>query len=799
MSLHRSRRLRIVAALVLVPGSVLAFGQSPAVAAPAATPDVVPDGATATTSAGLLGLTVADVGLPEPLPRIRAARVDVAPTTGSFGAATPRARASASNLGADAAGIDLSGLLSQAQQTAPPDHPDPATGPQVARISAPPIIAGGVSSSTAHARLAADGSCPAPGTPLTTSTTSTADVSVLDLGTVGSLLEAPGTVSATQSVRLTQAPGVGDARAVTSTATTDVAALELFDTVTVGISEAPVLTATASGRPGGADVTYTQPVVTVTAPGAPGSPFVLDAANETARFTLPANPLLQVELSLGALSRAVAADGTSATGSAALLHLTLNLLPLQGNGVNVATVDVAPLSAAAGAPAGGITCAADPVVDTDGDGLSDDQEAGLGTDPNDADSDDDGLRDGPEVNTYDTDPLDADTDDGGVNDGDEVQNGTDPSDGSDDQPGPAADSDGDGLTDEQEADLGTDPSDADTDGDGLTDGQEVNTEKTDPLDPDSDDGGVDDGDEVDHGTDPLDGSDDVTAPLDTDGDGLSDEQEATLGTDPGKGDSDGDGLSDGAEVNTYDTDPLKADTDGGGVTDGVEVGRGTDPNKAVDDDPPAAPGAPTADPDGDGLTTAQEAQQGTDPNKADTDGDGLTDGQELSVHGTDPNVADTDKDGLNDGPEVVGFRIRERFKVCGRKARSWIKVATDPTRKDTDRDGLSDRAEVVGYKIKQRVVLRGGKVIVIGLTRTNPTKKDTDRDGLSDKVEKTGKANKRFGKHRTDPSKCDTDRGGVSDGREVTYRSDPSNYASGPRSRDERRMLLPREDRGDVG
>ena len=43
--------------------------------------------------------------------------------------------------------------------------------------------------------------------------------------------------------------------------------------------------------------------------------------------------------------------------------------------------------------------------------------------------------------------------------------------------------------------------------------------------------------------------------LDTDGDGLTDVQEASLGTDPADADTDGDGISDGAEV-TDGTDPL---------------------------------------------------------------------------------------------------------------------------------------------------------------------------------------------------------------------------------------------------
>jgi hypothetical protein len=59
----------------------------------------------------------------------------------------------------------------------------------------------------------------------------------------------------------------------------------------------------------------------------------------------------------------------------------------------------------------------------------------------------------------------------------------------------------------------------------------------------------------------------------------------------------------------------------------------------------------------------------------DTDGDGLSDWDEVSFYKTDPDRADTDGDGLNDGPEVNFHR-------------------TDPTRADTDGDGFSDGAEV---------------------------------------------------------------------------------------------------------
>jgi len=64
---------------------------------------------------------------------------------------------------------------------------------------------------------------------------------------------------------------------------------------------------------------------------------------------------------------------------------------------------------------------------------------------------------------------------------------------------------------------------------------------------------------------------------DDDEDGLTNGEESDLGTEPLNPDTDGDGLDDGAEVNTYTTNPLLEDTDGDGFTDGEEVNFGTDP------------------------------------------------------------------------------------------------------------------------------------------------------------------------------------------------------------------------------
>ena len=79
----------------------------------------------------------------------------------------------------------------------------------------------------------------------------------------------------------------------------------------------------------------------------------------------------------------------------------------------------------------------------------------------------------------------------------------------------------------------------------------------------------------------------LPAPGDLDGDGLSDSLEMAIGTDPLDVDSDNDSLTDYQEVawdddeTDYsaglDTNPLNSDTDGDGVIDGTESLAGTNP------------------------------------------------------------------------------------------------------------------------------------------------------------------------------------------------------------------------------
>lgn len=67
-------------------------------------------------------------------------------------------------------------------------------------------------------------------------------------------------------------------------------------------------------------------------------------------------------------------------------------------------------------------------------------------------------------------------------------------------------------------------------------------------------------------------------PVDTDGDGLTDEEEKTLGINSENIDSDNDGLFDREEVKVYKTNPLNPDTDDDGYLDGAEVKGGYNPN-----------------------------------------------------------------------------------------------------------------------------------------------------------------------------------------------------------------------------
>lgn len=133
---------------------------------------------------------------------------------------------------------------------------------------------------------------------------------------------------------------------------------------------------------------------------------------------------------------------------------------------------------------------------------------------------------------------------------------------------------------------------------------------------------------------------------------------------------------------------LPNDHDGDGL-----IGRhrgGNDPDDTID-----GCGGLCWDTDGDGLPDGFEIAQrqagirnggfALDATRSDTDGDSLTDAQEIRL-GTNPTQRDTDGDGLDDNVEVEGWEFEF---APGRVTR----VYPDPLQSDGDGDGMSDGIE----------------------------------------------------------------------------------------------------------
>ena len=242
---------------------------------------------------------------------------------------------------------------------------------------------------------------------------------------------------------------------------------------------------------------------------------------------------------------------------------------------------------------------------------------------------------------------------------------------------------------------------------------------------------------------------------DADGDGMSDDWERSNGLDPSNAadaglDGDNDGLTNLREFQVG-TSPTLADTDGDGLNDGEEVDT-TRTNPL------------NVDSDNDSLNDYDEVRvHNTNPLNADTDSDGLGDGDEVNVHGTSPILSDTDADTMPDKYEVdngldatSAADASQDLDNDGLDNVSEYQAGSLPRDPDTDKDGLND----------------GDEVLVHG---TSPVNADTDGDTIDDAWEV------QYGLDPlVDDSQWDKDWDGWSNLQEYTGNSDPANDTSAP-------------------
>lgn len=434
-----------------------------------------------------------------------------------------------------------------------------------------------------------------------------------------------------------------------------------------------------------------------------------------------------------------------------------------------------------------------PLADTDEDGLLDVEELSgacsidgggddyTGTDPNDADSDDDGMSDGMEINSYirndeTLNPSQPDTDGDGILDGAEDANGNGEYDAGEETNAFEIDTDGDGLDDKEESGTDgfdpltdrSDPTMIDTDGDGLDDKEDEYPmcDQTTGQCQYSDCRLIDQLNEDYDASYSFSDIDLVTGGEDDDGDGISNLIEDSALTNP-------ENTNCVFEFTLGETDPNNPDTDGDGCLDGDE-----DQNRnGVVDDGETDPRDPDSDDDGilDGIEQPGCVYSGniayTNPLDADTDGDGVIDGDEdldfdgeVDAFETNPRLEDTDNDGLWDTkwpPEVVyneetgmiepaeeGFDLSPMYFDPTNKVITFYCGISSMDHVDTDNDYLPDAEEAPNCRID-----------VTDTDVSNPHLADTDGDLLRDDLEKC---------YGTSPNAPDTEGDGISDYDELT-------------------------------
>lgn len=395
-------------------------------------------------------------------------------------------------------------------------------------------------------------------------------------------------------------------------------------------------------------------------------------------------------------------------------------------------------------------------TDQDGDGLSYGLEFLINTQPQDWDTDNDGLPDGWEWQ-YGLDPLSSLGNNGSTGDPDldslnnlneylysipsnwdfsgtpnELDNGvwwngTVPVSNWDEESAMQLlqGTGGDGFDEDPVGNICADT--FDNDGDGLVD--DFDNDKDGDADCSSDD---DDGDGL---------IDEDVNGWDTDGDGIPDGWEVAYGLDPTSnsnmdgtfGDPDGDGL-----INLYEYINPAWNTRNGSTFPPTQYFRPGPVNMTFT----TSPCNPVLElgPGGCQIFTAEvDGITQTDPQNNDTDGDGLNDSYEALILLTDPTEPDTDSDGIPDGIEVNGLY-------------GDPEQPSDPRDNNTDDDHLEDGEEDTN----------GNGIVDEG--ETDPTRiedeGDIDNDGLQNWEENLT---------CTFWDNPDSDGGGINDGDELDF------------------------------
>jgi hypothetical protein len=373
-------------------------------------------------------------------------------------------------------------------------------------------------------------------------------------------------------------------------------------------------------------------------------------------------------------------------------------------------------------------------------------------DPNDAeDCDGDGMTDHWE-DQYGLDKFNAadaalnlDGDEPPLTNLEEFQHGLNPS--------QIDDSDSDQIPDHWELYYGFDIKDGldaheDPDGDGVSNQQEFSSGTNPvavPLDSDNDQ--IPNDWETYYGLNPNDDSD---ARLDPDLDGFNNLTEYTEGMDPLVAlDSDGDTMPDYWEtlygLNPQDSNDQYEDPDGDRRSNYLEYRHGGDPTVFADED---------GDQMSDYWEELFDQHDGDLAPEADADNDHATNLEEFLASTNPTSYSDFNNNQISDDWEIVhGFITPEidpdgDADSDGLTNKQEYDLITDPNNSDTDSDGINDSEELA--------------------INTNPQKQDTDSDGLNDGDEINAS---------TDPLDSDSDNDGMPDGWEVDNDLNPLNDA----------------------